>query len=139
MHMDVTDLPKLNVTLNLIVTFLLTAGYVQIRRGDMRRHKACMVAACVGSAAFLASYLIYHWQVGSVPFEKQGWIRPVYFTILISHIVLAITIVPMVVITLTRAFGGAFERHRRIAVWTWPLWMYVSVTGVLVYCMLYVL
>ena len=98
-----------------------------------------MVAACVGSAAFLTSYLIYHWQVGSVPFEKQGWIRPVYFTILISHIVLAITIVPLVVITLTRAFGGAFERHRRIAVWTWPLWMYVSATGVLVYCMLYVL
>lgn len=137
--MDVTDLPTLNVALNLTVSVLLAAGYVHVRRGDVRRHKACMVAACVASAAFLASYLIYHWQVGSVPFQKQGWIRPVYFTILISHVVLATAMVPLVVITVSRALGGAFKRHKRIAVWTWPIWMYVSVTGVIVYCMLYLL
>ncbi len=135
--MEFSDLPTLNATLNLIAAAFLAAGYVWIRRGDTRRHKVCMLCACAASAAFLASYLIYHWQVGSVPFTRQGWIRPVYFSILISHIVLAAAIVPLVALTLMRALRGTFERHRRIARWTWPLWMYVSVTGVAIYWMLY--
>ena len=96
-----------------------------------------MLAACAASTAFLASYLVYHWHVGSVPFEGQGWIRPLYFAILISHVVLAIIIVPLVATTLLRAMRGSFEMHRSIARWTWPLWMYVCVTGVVIYCMLY--
>ncbi len=135
--MEFTDLPTLNAALNLTATGFLGAGYYWIRRGDMRRHKAAMLGACLASAAFLASYLVYHWQVGSVPFTKQGWIRPVYFSILVSHIVLAIAIVPLVALTLARALRGTFERHRSIARWTWPLWMYVSVTGVVIYWMLY--
>ena len=96
-----------------------------------------MISAFVVSCLFLVSYLYYHYQVGSVPFTKQGWIRPVYFTILITHIVLAATMVPMVLITLKRALRGRFGAHRRIARWTWPIWMYVSVSGVCIYVMLY--
>lgn len=135
--MEFSDLPMLNACLNLVATAFLAAGYTWIRRGDMRRHRASMVCACAASAAFLTSYLVYHWQVGSVPYTGQGWIRPVYFAILISHIVLATVIVPLVALTLLRAARGNFERHRRIARWTWPLWMYVSVTGVVIYWMLY--
>ena len=135
--MEFSDLPMLNACLNLVATAFLVAGYTWIRRGDMRRHRASMVCACAASAAFLASYLVYHWQVGSVPYTGQGWIRPVYFAILISHIVLATVIVPLVALTLLRAARGSFEQHRRIARWTWPLWMYVSVTGVVIYWMLY--
>lgn len=135
--MDATTLPTVNAVLNLLATGFLTAGYVRIRQGDTARHRACMLGACAASAAFLVSYVVYHWQVGSVPFDGQGWIRPVYFAILISHIVLAAAIAPLVALTLVRALRGSFERHRRIARWTWPLWMYVSVTGVVIYCMLY--
>lgn len=135
--MEFSDLPTLNACLNLLATAFLVTGYVRIRRGDMRRHRASMIGACASSAAFLTSYLVYHWQVGSVPYTGQGWIRPVYFAILISHIVLAVVIVPLVALTLLRAARGAFERHRRVARWTWPLWMYVSVTGVVIYWMLY--
>lgn len=135
--MEFEDLPTLNAALNLTAAAFLSAGYFWIRRGDSGRHRACMLGACLASAAFLASYLVYHWQVGSVPFTRQGWIRPVYFSILISHIVLAVAIVPIVALTLARALRGAFPAHRRIARWAWPLWMYVSVTGVVIYWMLY--
>lgn len=135
--MQVTDLPTLNACLNLVATVFLALGYYWIRRGDMRRHKAFMLAACGASAAFLTSYVIYHLHAGSVPFTGQGWVRPLYFSILISHVILAMAIVPLVALTVLRALRGSFESHRRIARWAWPLWMYVSVTGVLIYLMLY--
>ncbi len=135
--MDVTNLPALNACLNSVSALLLGAGYYYIRHQQTDRHRACMISAFAVSCLFLASYLFYHFQVGSVPFTKQGWIRPVYFTILITHIVLAATIVPMALITLNRALRGRFGAHRRIARWTWPIWMYVSVSGVCIYFMLY--
>jgi len=135
--MEVTDLPALNACLNSISTILLGAGYYFIRRREIARHKMSMIAAFVCSILFLTSYLIYHYHVGSIPFTGQGWIRPVYFTILITHIILAAAIVPLALITLYRAWRGQFDRHKRIARWTWPLWMYVSVTGVVIYVMLY--
>jgi putative membrane protein len=135
--MEVTQLPALNATLNSISTLLLLFGFYFIKQRDIVRHKLCMVMAFVTSCLFLASYLIYHFQVGSVPFTGQGWIRPLYFTILISHIILAATIAPLALITLYRAWKGQYEQHRRIARWTWPIWMYVSVTGVVIYIMLY--
>ena len=135
--MEFTDLATLNAILNSVAAVFLALGYVFIRRGAVQRHRACMLCACGASVAFLASYLVYHWQVGSVPFAGQGWIRPVYFSILLSHVVLAVVIVPLAAITVLRAWRGNFDRHRAIARWTWPLWMYVSVTGVAIYGMLY--
>ena len=135
--MSVTDLPALNATLNAISTVLLITGYVFIRRGDRRRHKACMIAALVMSALFLTSYVIYHAQVGSVPFRGTGWIRTVYFAVLIPHVILAAAIVPPILITASRGLSAKYDKHRRIARWTLPLWLYVSVTGVIVYVMLY--
>jgi uncharacterized membrane protein YozB (DUF420 family) len=135
--MGVTDLPALNACLNSISAILLAAGYFFIRRRQIERHRLAMTAAFVTSCLFLVSYLVYHYNVGSVPFTKQGWVRPVYFTILITHIVLAATIVPLALITLNNAWRKRFDKHRRIARWTWPLWMYVSVTGVVIYLMLY--
>ena len=135
--MEVRDLPALNALLNSISTLLLLFGYYFIKRRETERHKLCMLLAFATSALFLTSYLIYHYNVGSVPFERQGWIRPVYFSILISHIILAAAIVPLILITLYHAWKRRFDKHRRIARWTWPLWMYVSVTGVLIYVMLY--
>jgi uncharacterized membrane protein YozB (DUF420 family) len=135
--MSVTDLPALNATLNAISTVLLLTGYVFIRRGDRRRHKTCMIAALVTSALFLTSYVIYHSQVGSVPFKGTGWIRTVYFGVLIPHVILAAAIVPPVLMTVSRALSAKYDKHRRIARWTLPLWLYVSVTGVIVYVMLY--
>ncbi len=134
---EVTDLPTVNASLNSLAAALLGAGYYFIRKGDIRRHRACMTAAFGASAVFLACYLVYHYRVGSVAFEGQGWIRPVYFSVLITHIVLAAAVVPLALLTLYRAWSGQFDRHRRIAKWTWPIWMYVSVSGVLVYSMLY--
>ncbi|GIT67766.1 MAG: hypothetical protein Ct9H300mP25_12380 [Acidobacteriota bacterium] len=135
--LEVTDLPEVNATLNAISTLLLATGYIFIRRGQTQEHRLCMLAAFATSALFLASYLIYHFNVGSVAFTGQGTIRTVYFTILISHIILAIAILPMAIVTLLRALRGQLESHRRIARWTLPLWLYVSVTGVVVYWMLY--
>lgn len=135
--MTVTDLPALNATLNAISTVLLLTGYVFIRRGQWRKHRACMIAALVMSALFLTSYVIYHLQVGSVPFTKTGWIRTVYFAVLIPHVILAAAITPMVLVTVSRALSSRFDKHRAIARWTLPLWLYVSVTGVIVYLMLY--
>jgi putative membrane protein len=129
--------PVIDATLNGSSAVLLVTGWGFIKRGRMAIHRAFMIAALVCSALFLTSYLYYHAHVGSVRFQGQGWSRPVYFTILISHTLLAIVIVPMVIITLSRALRARFDRHRIIARWTFPLWLYVSITGVIVYFMLY--
>ena len=135
--MSIYDLPTLNATLNALAATCLLVGYLFIRRGQRQAHRLAMIAALVLSAAFLTSYVIYHYNVGSRPFPGQGPIRAVYFAILITHVVLAIVIVPMVLVTASRALTARFDAHRRVARWTWPLWMYVSVTGVIVYLMLY--
>lgn len=135
--MSVTDLPALNAVLNGISACFLSAGWVFIRRRAIAKHRACMLSAFVSSSAFLTSYLIYHWNVGSVPFQGQGFVRGVYFAILITHVILAAAIVPLALITLSRALAARFDRHRAIARWTLPLWLYVSVTGVVIYLMLY--
>jgi uncharacterized membrane protein YozB (DUF420 family) len=127
----------LNASLNGLSAVLLASGYVAIRRGKVPVHKRFMISAFGVSTAFLISYLIYHYRVGHVVFQGQGWIRPVYFALLLSHTVLAVVIVPMILITLRRAWLEKFDRHRVIARWTLPLWMYVSVTGVIVYLMVY--
>jgi uncharacterized membrane protein YozB (DUF420 family) len=136
--LSVTDLPTLNALLNTTSFLLLISGYLSIRRGKNRRHRNFMVAALTTSALFLGSYLVYHYQVGSKPFQGQGVIRPIYFSILLSHTVLAMAIVPMVGVTFFRALRESFEKHRKIARWTLPLWLYVSITGVLIYLLLYV-
>lgn len=135
--MSVTDLPVLNASLNALATVFLVAGWIMIRQRRREAHRLCMLSAVGVSAAFLASYLVYHFNVGSVPFQKQGAIRVVYFTILITHVILAVAIVPMILLSLSRALSARFDQHRRIARWTLPLWLYVSVTGVVVYVMLY--
>ena len=135
--MHVQDLPALNATLNSIATLLLLVGLYFIKRREIERHKLTMLLAFATSCLFLASYLIYHYHAGSVPFTEQGWIRPVYFAILISHVILAATVPVLAGVTLYRAWRGDFRGHRRIARWTWPIWMYVSVTGVAIYVMLY--
>jgi uncharacterized membrane protein YozB (DUF420 family) len=129
--------PAINATLNGSSAILLLAGRWFIKHGRMAVHRAIMIAALVSSSLFLGFYLYYHAHVGSVRFPGQGWSRPVYFTILISHTILAVAIVPMVIITLTRALRERFDRHRAIARWTYPVWLYVSVTGVVIYIMLY--
>lgn len=129
--------PALNAALNGTAVILLLFGYSFIRRRKVTAHRVCMVAAFLTSTAFLISYLIYHARVGSVPFQGQGWIRPVYFSILITHIVLAAAILPLVLVTLSRALREQFDLHKRIARWTLPLWLYVSVTGVVIYFLLY--
>jgi uncharacterized membrane protein YozB (DUF420 family) len=130
-------LPHINAFLNSTSAVLLLAGYTFIKRARVRAHRTCQVAAVVTSTVFLASYLTYHYFHGATRFAGQGIARPVYFTILISHTILAIVIVPLVLITLYRATRGDFVRHRQVARWTFPLWLYVSVTGVIVYLMLY--
>ena len=148
--MSVQDLPALNATLNAMATVFLTAGWIFIKQKKRDAHRRCMLSAFVVSTAFLTSYLIYHFNVGfplldecsflnvgSVPFQKAGAIRVVYLTILFTHIVLAAAIVPMVLLSLSRALRASYDKHRRIARWTMPLWLYVSVTGVVIYVMLY--
>ncbi len=137
MTLDFTVLPAVNATLNSIATVFLSVGWVFIRRGEIGRHRACMLSAFVTSALFLISYLVYHANVGSVPFQGQGAVRVVYFTILITHIILAALILPLALMTLSRALSRRFDRHRAIARWTLPIWLYVSVTGVVIYLMLY--
>ena len=129
--------PALNATLNGTSAALLLTGRVLIAKRRIVAHRICMIAAVVASALFLACYLFFHFKVGNIIFLGQGWVRPVYFTILISHVTLAMVIVPMAIVTLTRGLRGRYPQHRAIARWTWPLWMYVSITGVLVYFMLY--
>ena len=133
----ISQLPLLNALLNTTSAILLTIGYRFIRKGNIAAHRNCQVAAFVTSLLFLTSYLTYHYYHGDTKFLGQGIVRPFYFVILISHVVLAIVIVPLVLITLMRAARGDFLRHRKIARWTLPLWLYVSVTGVIVYLMLY--
>ena len=136
--MSFSDLPTLNAVLNTTSFCFLLTGYFFIRRRNVPRHKMFMVGALTASAAFLASYLVYHYQAGSVSFTGQGWVRPLYFFILITHIILAAVILPLALVTLRRALRGDFARHARIARVTLPLWLYVSVTGVVIYWMLYI-
>jgi uncharacterized membrane protein YozB (DUF420 family) len=134
---EIADLPALNATLNSVSAVLLMAGYVLIRRGRAGLHKRCMLGALTTSALFLISYVVYHANVGSRPFPGVGPVRVVYFSILISHVILAATILPLALLTAARGLRGQYDRHVRIARWTLPLWLYVSVTGVLIYVMLY--
>ena len=135
--MSVSDLPALNATLNAACAVLLIIGWTLIKRGRIQQHRRVMIAAVCTSALFLISYLVYHAQVGSVRFTGTGPIRIVYFTVLLTHTVLAAAIVPMVLVTLSRGLSGKYDPHRRIARWTMPIWLYVSITGVIVYVMLY--
>jgi uncharacterized membrane protein YozB (DUF420 family) len=132
-----SDLPAVNASLNATAAVLLSVGYYLILTGRREAHKKVMLAAFGVSVLFLVSYLIYHFNVGSVRFQRTGPIRTVYFTILLTHTVLAAAVPPLAVITLRRAWQERFDRHRRIARWTLPIWLYVSLTGVLVYWMLY--
>jgi len=133
----VSDLPALNATLNATAAVLLSIGYVLIRKGRIDTHRKVMLAAFVTSALFLVSYLVYHANVGSKRFPGHGTLRTIYLTILLTHTVLAAVIVPLVLVTLSRALSARFDRHRAIARLTLPIWLYVSVTGVIVYWMLY--
>jgi uncharacterized membrane protein YozB (DUF420 family) len=134
---DYSIFPKINATLNGCSAVFLVTGRVLIGRGKVAAHRLMMLTAVGTSSLFLVSYLYYHYHVGSVHFRGTGWTRSIYFGILISHTILAVLIVPMVLITLSRALREQFDRHRAIARWTFPLWLYVSVTGVIVYLMLY--
>jgi uncharacterized membrane protein YozB (DUF420 family) len=137
MNLSVSDLPLVNASLNGLATILLIAGYICIRQRRIAAHRAAMIAAFATSVLFLVSYLVYHAHTGSRPFPGRGAIRGVYFVILITHIVLAATIPPLAGVTLWRAYRGRFDRHVRVARWTLPLWLYVSITGIVVYVMLY--
>jgi uncharacterized membrane protein YozB (DUF420 family) len=134
---DLSIFPALNATLNGASAVLIITGHAFIKRQNVRLHRACMIAAVITSGLFLTSYLYYHAHVGSVHFPGQGWVKAVYFAILISHTILAAAVPPLVIITLVLALRERFDRHRRIARWTYPIWLYVSVTGVVVYLMLY--
>ncbi len=135
--LPVSALPHLNAALNATCAVLLVSGYFMIRRRKVLAHKICMGSAFAVAVVFLASYLTYHYHVGSVSFGGTGWMRLVYFSLLTSHTILAVGIVPLALVTLSRALRGRFDRHVRIARWTLPLWLYVSVTGVIVYVTLY--
>jgi len=135
--MDVSYLPAVNATLNGTSAVLLLTGRVLIAQKRVAAHRMVMLATVTSSTLFLICYLIYHAQVGSVRFQGQGWVRPLYFGILLTHTVLAVVIVPLVMVTLARGLRGNFARHRAIARWTFPLWLYVSITGVVIYVMLY--
>ena len=135
--MTVRDLPTLNALLNSLATVFLVLGWVFIRRGRRTAHRGCMLAALAASVAFLTSYLVYHAQVGSVRFQGTGWIRTLYLSILASHTVLAAVVPILAVMVVVLAFRGRFERHRALARWTLPAWLYVSITGVVIYWMLY--
>lgn len=135
--MDVSTLPAVNATLNGVATIFLVAGYVLIRRGRRDLHKRCMLAALGASALFLISYTVYHLNAGSRPFPGQGLARLVYFSILLTHVPLAALILPFALTTTARGLRSQYDRHVRIARWTLPLWLYVSVTGVVIYLMLY--
>ena len=135
--MSVHDLPAVNASLNALSGILLMIGYALIRTRRIETHRKVMIAAFVTSSIFLVCYVIYHAQVGSVRFTRQGFVRPLYFTILITHVTLAAAVLPLAIVTLSRGLNARYERHRVIARWTFPIWLYVSVTGVLVYVLLY--
>ena len=136
-HLTIHDLPAVNATLNAISGVLLSAGYLLIRRRRIKQHRRCMIAAFTSSALFLVSYVVYHAEVGSVRFTRQGFVRPLYFSILITHVTLAAAVMPLAIVTLSRGLQARYPKHRAIARWTLPIWLYVSVTGVLVYVLLY--
>ena len=135
--MTVQDLPAVNATLNGLSTLLLGAGYIAIKQNKKELHRNLMVGALLVSALFLTCYLIYHAEVGSVPFPNLGWIKTIYLIILIPHIILAAVMVPMILKTFWHAYRSEWERHKKIARVTFPIWMYVSITGVIIYLMLY--
>jgi putative membrane protein len=131
------DLPAINATLNAISGILLFAGYLFIRARKISQHRRCMIAAFVTSSLFLICYVVYHAQVGSVRFTREGFVRSLYFSVLITHVTLAALVPPLAIVTLSRGLKARYAQHRRIARWTFPIWLYVSVTGVLVYVLLY--
>jgi len=136
--MTISDLPGINAGFNVLATVFLTLGYLFIRQGRKVAHRNCMVAALCASALFLAGYLTYHFNVQAVTrFTDPAWFRPIYLVILLTHTVLATVILPLVIVTVVFAIRGRFESHKKVARWTWPLWMYVSVTGVVIYLLLY--
>ena len=135
--MTVHDLPAVNATLNGLSAVLLTAGFVCVKRKKIAAHRACMISAFATSVLFLICYLTYHYFAGVTRFRDPAWFRPWYLLLLTTHTILAVVIVPLILVTLNRALKERFELHKKIARWTWPLWMYVSVTGVLVYLILY--
>jgi len=135
--MSVGDLPHVNAALNGLSAVLLLCGFVAIKSKRINTHRTLMISAILSSTLFLVCYLIYHYHAGRTVFRDPAWLRPYYLALLLTHTVLAVVIVPMVFMTLLRAWRQDFQRHRRLARWTWPLWMYVSVTGVLIYFLLY--
>lgn len=135
--MSFSDFPAINACLNSLSAIFLAAGYVFIRRQNKTAHRNCMIAAFVTSTIFLTCYLIYHANAGRTVFQEPQWFRPYYLVLLLTHTVLAVVIVPMILVTMTRALRERFDAHKQIARWTWPLWMYVSVTGVVIYLLLY--
>src|SRR5262245_45799027 len=135
--LTVHALPAVNATLNAISGILLLVAYALIRARRIEQHRKVMLAAFATSSLFLVCYVVYHAQVGSVRFTRQGFVRPLYFTILITHVTLAAAVLPMAIVTLSRGLKARYSQHRRIARWTLPIWLYVSVTGVLVYVLLY--
>jgi len=135
--MTFSDLPAVNASLNGLSTIFLLFGFRFIRRKNVPAHYRCMLSAVVTSTLFLVCYLTYHFKVGRTVFKDPAWFRPIYIMLLLTHTILAVTIVPMVIITLSRALRQRFDKHKKIARWTWPLWMYVSVTGVVIYFLLY--
>ena len=135
--MSIHDLPAVNATLNATSGVLLIVAYLLIRARRIDQHRRVMIAAFATSSLFLICYLVYHAQVGSVPFTRQGFVRPLYFTILVTHVVLAAAVLPLAIVTLSRGLKARYPQHRRIARWTLPIWLYVSATGVLVYVLLY--
>ena len=134
--MTVHDLPAVNASLNALSGLLLLVGYTLIRTRRVELHRKVMIAAFVASSLFLVCYVVYHAQVGSVRFTRHGFVRPLYFTILITHVTLAAVVLPLAIVTLSRGLSSRYSLHRRIARWTFPLWLYVSVTGVITYVML---
>jgi uncharacterized membrane protein YozB (DUF420 family) len=135
--MTLSDLPAVNASLNALSTVFLILGFVFLKQGNQGAHRNCMLSACCTSLLFLTCYVIYHFQAGRTGFTNPAWFRPIYLTILLTHTVLAVVILPLVIVTLVRALKGTFDRHKKIARWTWPIWMYVSVTGVVIYFLLY--
>jgi len=131
------DLPAVNASLNALSGILLLVGFALIRARRITHHRRVMLAAFATSSVFLICYVVYHAQVGSVRFTRQGFVRPLYFTILVTHVTLAAAVLPLAIVTLTRGLNGRYPQHRRLARWTFPIWLYVSVTGVLVYVLLY--
>jgi putative membrane protein len=132
-----SDLPAVNATLNSLSAMFLLVGYVLIRQKRQAAHRNCMIAALICSTLFLTFYLIYHYNAGRTDFKDPAWFRPIYLVLLVTHVVLAVVIVPMAITTVSLAIKRNYELHKRISRWTWPLWMYVSVTGVLIYLLLY--